>query len=57
MALAFRPMHDMKAFGLAFATAVTVHSSDPSDWVARRGKESLFEALRIILPEVDCMNL
>jgi hypothetical protein len=52
-----RQIQDTKPFVLAFATAVTAHSSDPSDWVARRGKESLFEALQIILPEVDCMNL
>jgi hypothetical protein len=50
-----RSIENPKHFAASFACAVTVPSSSHTDWVARNGEESLFEALQIISPEV-CMR-
>ena len=36
-----------------FACAVTEHSTNQMDWVARNGDESLFQTLQRIVPEVN----
>ncbi len=41
-----------KEVAAEFACAITVPSSNQSDWVARNGNESLFRTLRRIIPEV-----
>ena len=41
-----------KEVAAEFACAVTVPSSNQSDWVARNGNESLFRTLRRMIPEV-----
>jgi hypothetical protein len=41
-----------KEFAAEFAHAVTVPSTNESDWVARNGNESLFRTLQHIIPEV-----
>jgi hypothetical protein len=42
-----------KTAAAAFACTVTVPSSNAMDWVARNGAESIFETLRLVLPEVS----
>jgi hypothetical protein len=41
-----------KQFAAAFASTVTVHSSQDSDWIARKGSESIFALLKEVFPEV-----
>ena len=41
-----------KMLAAVFACTVTVPSTNQMDWVARNGAESIFETLRLILPEV-----
>lgn len=41
-----------KLLSAEFATAVTISSLDPLDWVARKGKESLFQTMKNAFPEV-----
>ena len=42
-----------KELAAEFSNAVTEHSSNPMDWVARNGDESLFQTLKKIVPEVS----
>ena len=44
---------DPKQFALSFASAVTVFTSDPSYYIARKGDTSLFHALQTMFPEVS----
>ena len=41
-----------KDLAAEFACAVTEHSTNEADWVARNGDESLFQTLQRMLPEV-----
>ena len=41
-----------KELAAAFACVVTAPSKNHMDWVARKGGESLFQALNQMLPEV-----
>ena len=45
-------------FAAAFANAVTVKSSHKYDWVARRGKHSIYDILKELVPEVsvECIS-
>ena len=43
---------DTKQLAVAFASAITVPSSDPAHFVARKGSNSPFHALQTMLPEV-----
>ena len=44
-----------KELAAEFACAVTEHSTNEADWVARNGDESLFRTLQRMLPEVCTM--
>ncbi len=41
-----------KEFAIAFVVSVTEVSDNPNNWIAKKGKGSLFEILRDIYPEV-----
>jgi hypothetical protein len=41
-----------KEFAIAFVISVTEASDDRHNWIAKRGKDSIFEILRDIFPEV-----
>ncbi len=41
-----------KEFAIAFVISVTTASDDPQNWIAKKGKYSIFDILRDIFPEV-----
>jgi hypothetical protein len=41
-----------KEFAIAFAVSVTEVSDNPNNWIAKKGKGSMFEILLDIYPEV-----
>ena len=45
-------MEMQQRLAAAFGSAVTIASSKSSDWVARKGDESLYSAFREMLPQV-----
>ena len=47
-----KPVQCPKQVAGAFASSVTVQSFGERDWVARKGRSSLFEAFDSILPHV-----
>jgi hypothetical protein len=47
-----------REFALAFANYVTAFSDNQFDWVARKGRQSIFELLKNLAPKVhSCENL
>lgn len=50
-----RPLiYSLKNFVVELASAVTVASESRSDWVARKGPNSLFHVMSRMLPQVCC---
>jgi hypothetical protein len=45
-----------KDFSIAFATAVTESSDNPTQWIAKNGDDSIFALLQRIFPEVRCLK-
>ena len=41
-----------KEFSIAFVVSVTEVTDNPNNWIAKKGKGSMFEILRDINPEV-----
>ncbi len=52
MATRTTPRRYAKEFAIAFVISVTEASDDRQNWIAKRGKDSIFELLRDIFPEV-----
>ncbi len=44
---------DARALAAALACAITVDSQDETDWIAKKGPESLFSAIRRLVPEAS----
>jgi hypothetical protein len=45
-------VNNPKQLAAAFASTVTVHSFQESDWIARNGRESIFALFKEVFPEV-----
>jgi hypothetical protein len=43
---------DANEFAIAFVISVTEASDEPQNWIAKKGKDSVFAMLRDIFPEV-----
>ncbi len=45
-----------REFAIAFVVSVTEASDEPQNLIAKKGKDSIFEKLREIFPEVTKLN-
>ena len=45
-------VEDAREFAIAFVVSVTEASDEPQNWIAKKGKDSMFATLREIFPEV-----
>ncbi len=43
-------------FTIAFVISVTETSDDPQNWIAKKGKDSIFAILHYVFPEVLKLN-
>ena len=46
-------IRNAEEFSIAFAIAVTEASDDPLDWIAKKGKDSIFVLLNQIFPQAS----
>ncbi len=44
-----------KKFAIAFVISVTETANESQNWIAKKGKDSIFAVLRDIFPEVKLM--